>query len=79
MSDTPATALHLHIRRMVVDADALGSDGLPRGLHALLQDALSERLGTPNGRPAPGSAAWIAPVADALATHVASAVTGRAR
>ena len=79
MSDIPASALYLHIRRLVVDTDALDSDGLPRGLDALLQDALSERLGTPNGRLAPGNAAWIAPVAEALAAQVASAVTGRAR
>lgn len=79
MSDTPATALHLHIRRLVVDADTLGTDGLPRDLDAMLHEALSERLGTPGGAPARDRATWIAPVADALAAHVASAVPGRTR
>ncbi|WP_202842476.1 hypothetical protein [Luteimonas saliphila] len=79
MSDTPATALHLHIGRLVVDADALGADGLPRDVDAMLHGALSERLGIPAGTPAPARAAWIAPVADALATQVASAMPGRTR
>lgn len=79
MSDTPATALHLHIGRLVVDAGALGADGLPRDLDALLHEALTERLGTSTGTPAPTPAAWIGPVADALAMHVASAVPGRTR
>jgi hypothetical protein len=77
MSGLPATALHLHIRRLVLDADAVGADGVPRDLDAMLHEALSERLGMSSGPPAPARAAWITPVADALATHVASAVPGR--
>lgn len=66
-------ALHLHIRRLVVDADALGAERAPRDLDARLQAALSSRLGGESGARADGPH-WIEAIADTLAARVRDAV-----
>jgi len=66
-------ALHLRIRRLVVDADALGADRAPSDLDALLQAALSSQLGGEPGARADGPQ-WIEAIADPLAARVRDAV-----
>lgn len=67
---TPAASVQLHIRRLVVDAEAIPPGGVPHDLALHLQVALAARLlnaGAATGAPATN---WIDNVADALATRV---------
>ena len=66
----PASTIHLRIRRLVVDADALGSGSAPRNLDALLRSALSERIGAASGNGAAGRPAWIDSIADTLVSRL---------
>lgn len=72
----PATAIHLCIDRLVVDAGVLDAGGVPRDLAVQLQDAVSARLdGTGPGHRA-GSGGWLDAVASNVATRVRSAMPG---
>ncbi|WP_372015256.1 hypothetical protein [Pseudoxanthomonas sp. 10H] len=74
--DIPATAIHLRIDRLVVDAGALDAGGMPRDLAARLQDAVSARLdGARPGHP-PGDGGWLDAVAGDVATRVRSTMPG---
>ena len=73
-----APALHLDIRRLVVDADALGGDPVPHDLDVRLQAALSSRLGGEPAGVADGPQ-WIEAIADRLAARIQSRSDGEPR
>ncbi len=70
MTQRPSSPIHLHIGRLVIDADVVGGKAVPRDLTAQLHAALAPLLGgaevheEPTGRARPS---WV----DAVASQVA--------
>lgn len=70
-----ASAIHLRIGRLVVDADVLATGTMPGDLATRLQDALAARFAQP-GATAQTSSNWLDATTSALEMQVRSALPG---